>query len=284
MNKIQKIYELLHRVYGPQGWWPIISNKTLLCEYRGYAPKNDEERFEICCGAILAQNTSWYPGVVRALQQLKLGRPFTKKELEVMQKAEILRAKISEKPKKITKANILTQNTAWKNVEKAIENLNRKDLLAIEKIKKTNVKKIARLIRPAGYYNQKAERLKIVAEYFLKHFKNKTIPKREELLKVKGIGPETADSILLYAFKQPYFVVDAYTRRIFSRLGFFKENEKYDKIQEFFMDNLPKENKKKTVEIYKEYHALIVELAKRSCRKRAECLACIMKKSCRNSK
>ncbi|MCX6707174.1 MAG: endonuclease [Candidatus Woesearchaeota archaeon] len=170
---------------------------------------------------------------------------------------------------------ILTQNTAWTNVEKAIENLNRAKLLSIDKIRKVPVKNIAGLIRPAGYYNQKAERLKIVAEYFSKHFKKRTIPSREELLKVKGIGPETADSILLYTFEQPYFVVDAYTRRVFSRLGLINKDADYEEIQKFFMENLPKN--KDTIKMYKEYHALIVELAKRNCRTKPICDLCLMK-------
>ena len=102
MNTLNQIYKTLNNEYGKQGWWPIINNKTLLCEYHTGAPKNDAERFEICIGAILAQNTSWYPGVVRALQQLKLGRPFTKKELEVIQKAEISQDGISENRKNKT--------------------------------------------------------------------------------------------------------------------------------------------------------------------------------------
>ncbi|MBD3313077.1 endonuclease III domain-containing protein, partial [Candidatus Woesearchaeota archaeon] len=113
----------------------------------------------------------------------------------------------------------LTQNTSWSNVEKAIENLNRAELLRIENIIKAPESRIAELIRPAGYFNQKAERLKLIADYFSEHFRDRTVPSRDDLLAVKGIGPETADSILLYAFGQPYFVVDAYTRRIFSRLG-----------------------------------------------------------------
>lgn len=280
MNKIQQIYCQLHNSFGPQGWWPIVNEKTLLCEYGTGAPRDEAERWEIIASCILAQNTQWYPNVVRAIQQLKLGRELNKQELEVIRKAEIIRKGISGNDKKVTGRDLLTQNTAWKNVEKAIENLNRAKLLGIDKIRKAPVKKIAQLIRPAGYYNQKAERLKIVAEYFSKYFKEKTIPKREELLKVKGIGPETADSILLYAFEQPYFVVDAYTRRIFSRLGLIKKDASYDEIQKFFMDNLPKN--KDIINIYKEYHALIVELAKSSCRAKSVCNACLLKNKCKN--
>jgi endonuclease-3 related protein len=218
---ILKIYNVLLKSYGPQGWWPLSKGKLNTRHHNG-PPKNNHDRWEVIAGSYL------------------------------------------------------TQNTSWKSVEKAIENLNRKNLLDIEKIKKADAKKIGECIRPAGYYNQKAERLKIAAEYFSRHFKNKTIPSREELLKLKGIGPETADSILLYAFGQPYFVVDAYTRRIFSRLGFFKQDEKYDLIQDLFMKKLPKK-----VDIYKEYHALIVEHAKTSCNKEPICLGCIIENKCK---
>lgn len=173
---------------------------------------------------------------------------------------------------------ILTQNTAWTNVEKAIYNLNKAKLLSAGKIAKTNVKKIALLIKPAGYYNQKAARLKIIADYFLKNkavFNKDAKELREELLKVKGIGPETADSIVLYAFEKPSFVVDAYTRRIFSRLGLCKENNKYEEIQKLFEKQLPLD-----VELFKEYHALIVEHAKRHCRKKPVCEKCVLKKEC----
>jgi len=176
---------------------------------------------------------------------------------------------------------ILTQNTAWTNVEKAIYNLNKQKLLSRKRILSTNTKKLAQLIKPAGYYNQKAERLRIVAGYFSdKRMKGisaeKDIAKlRKELLAVKGIGPETCDSILLYAFEKPIFVIDAYTRRIFSRLGFLKEDDSYDKWQELFMKSL-----KPDVGMFNEYHALIVELAKRHCRTRKECDLCILKKYC----
>ncbi len=184
---------------------------------------------------------------------------------------------------------ILTQNTSWKNVEKAIYNLNKSKLLDAEKIRKTNIKTVTKLIRPAGYYNQKAERLKIIADYIHKRplkklFEQDIEPLRKELLAIKGIGPETADSIILYSAEKPIFVVDAYTKRIFSRLGFFKENAKYDDVQKLFMDSFSnvKDEKKKT-EIFKEYHALIVEHAKRHCRTKTECDVCLLKKKCEAS-
>jgi endonuclease-3 related protein len=167
---------------------------------------------------------------------------------------------------------ILTQNTSWKNVEKAIFNLNKAKLVDIDKIKKINLKKLASLIKPSGYYNQKADRLKIIAEFFSKN----NSPKREQLLQVKGIGPETADSILLYAFQNPYFVIDAYTKRIFSRIGICKKDVKYEDLQSVFHKNLSKDTK-----IFNEYHALIVELAKQFCTKQPKCDNCPINSSCK---
>lgn len=176
----------------------------------------------------------------------------------------------------ITIGAILTQNTSWNNVEKAIYNLNKAKLLDIEKLTKTKQTKIAELIKPAGYYNQKAERLKIIAKIIKNNPKLlKENNLRELLLKTKGIGPETADSIILYAAEKPSFVIDAYTRRIFSRLGIINEKDKYDKIKEFFESNI-----KKDLNIYKEYHALIVQHAKQHCKTKPECNSCTLKDNC----
>ena len=106
---IKKIYNSLHKTFGKQGWWPIVNDKTLLCEYHNNAPRNESEALEIAFGAILAQNTQWYPNVVRAIQQLKLGRPFNKKELEVIRQLEIIHNAIPRNKQKRTKSTILTQ-------------------------------------------------------------------------------------------------------------------------------------------------------------------------------
>ena len=174
---------------------------------------------------------------------------------------------------------VLTQNTNWKNVEKALYNLSKNNLLSIEKIKKIKKEKLAELIRPAGYYNQKAERLKLIAEFLSKNQINKLKKEniktlREKLLNVKGIGPETADSIILYAFQKPMFVIDAYTQRIFKRLGYRKSN--YDEWQELFMDNLDKDHN-----LFNEYHALLVELGKNYCKKKPMCGKCPLNNSCK---
>jgi endonuclease-3 related protein len=283
MNKFEEIYKLLHKAYGKQGWWPIINDKTLLCEYGLKAPRNDSERFEIMIGAILTQGTQWYPNVVRAIQQLKLGRQFTKEELEVLRKAEMLNGKISERPKKLTKSEILTQNTAWTNVEKALEQLHKGRLVNHERILKTRQDKLAPLIRSAGYYNQKAERLIIMSE-FLKENSIASLMKRdagslrETFLGIKGVGPETADSIVLYAFGKPTFVIDTYTKRIFSRIGICGKDIDYSALQDIFMKSV-----KPDVKRYKEYHALIVEHAKRHCRAKPECAGCPIRSICKRN-
>lgn len=179
---------------------------------------------------------------------------------------------------------ILTQNTSWKNVEKAIINLNKEKVLSIESINQINIEKLKQLIRPAGYYNQKAERLKIIAN-FLKNNKIKDLKRlkieklRQTLLSIKGIGPETADSIILYGLNIPIFVIDAYTKRIFSRIGYLREDRPYQDWQSFFHKNLEKDTK-----VFQEYHALIVEHAKRFCRKKPLCSSCILKNDCKNAK
>jgi endonuclease III related protein len=160
-------------------------------------------------------------------------------------------------------STILAQNTRWKpNVERAIIEMNKKGLIDADKILDVKHEELAAAIRSAGYYNQKAKKLKNVAS-FLKQYPLKDLEKmglrkaRELLLSVNGIGPETADSILLYALEKPIFVVDAYTRRIFSGLGMIKEGAGYDEVQRLFMENLEHDAK-----MFNEYHALIVEHAK----------------------
>jgi endonuclease-3 related protein len=166
---------------------------------------------------------------------------------------------------------ILTQNTAWTNVEKAIANLNKKKLLSKEKIRKLPEKRLAELIRPSGYYNQKARKIKAMVKFL----DSKKPLSRKNLLKVWGIGPETADSILLYAYEQPFFVIDAYTGRVFTRLGLAKNNIEYEELQRMFHRKLPR-----NVKMYKEYHALIVEHCKRFCMKKPLCKECVIRNLC----
>lgn len=155
---------------------------------------------------------------------------------------------------------ILTQNTNWRNVEKAIINLIDADAIDPAIIANMRTSRLEKLIRPSGFFRQKAKRLKEFSRFVLSYdsFENfKQNVTRDELLGINGIGKETADSILLYACEKPYFVVDAYTRRLFSRLGLIRGDEEYDTIKQLFESKLPKD-----VEIYREFHALIVKHGK----------------------
>ncbi len=181
-----------------------------------------------------------------------------------------------ETPFEVALGAILTQNTNWSNVARVIQGLKEGGLLNPGALKALAEGELARLIRPAGYFNVKARRLKSFLG-FLEEFQDsmellaaadlETL--RPALLKVKGIGPETADSILLYALDQPTFVVDAYTFRILSRHGLLVEPCTYEDLRQLFMDHLPSE-----VGLYQEYHALLVRLGKEFCRPQPRCSAC----------
>ena len=166
---------------------------------------------------------------------------------------------------------VLAQNTNWGNVERAIKNLKAAGKLSPEGLHRTKLPELAQLIRPAGYFNVKAKRLKNLIDWFFENyngnlkemFSEKLDPLREGLLSVKGIGRETADSILLYAGDTPSFVVDAYTYRVLSRHLLIPEDSTYEEIKSFFEDNLPKD-----VQLYNEYHALLVKVGKDYCKPR----------------
>lgn len=175
---------------------------------------------------------------------------------------------------------ILTQNTSWSNVLKAIAQLNKKGVKTPNDVLLIDEKKLAELIRSAGYYNQKAKKLKILAD-FVKHNSIKKLEKmntqelRGLLLSVHGVGPETADSIMLYALNKPVFVIDTYTKRIMSRIGVCKADVKYDGLQQIFHDELTSDAK-----VFNEYHALLVEHAKRYCKTKPECKECPINRLC----
>ncbi|HWQ48602.1 MAG TPA: endonuclease III domain-containing protein [Methanosarcina sp.] len=224
---VRKIYDCLFASYGPQGWWPLTElheaggiNPTKTGSIQGYHPadytypQTRSQQFEIICGALLTQNTSWVQ-VEKALLNLK--QLFNLKQMHSFSPEAI----ISLDPETLKEA-----------------------------------------IRPAGYYNQKAIRLKTLACWFSEL--GARIPARTELLSLKGVGPETADSILLYAFKQPSFVVDAYTKRIITNLGLADEKANYNEIKALFEENLPED-----LAVYQEYHALLVEHAKRYYQKKS---------------
>ncbi|MBU4453344.1 hypothetical protein L6259_00855 [Candidatus Parcubacteria bacterium] len=218
--KVLNIYKKLLGYFGPQGWWPIFDTASGKCEYHTVGfPNPYSQRFEICVGAIL------------------------------------------------------TQNTTWKNVERALKNLSPN--IAPDFI--IDSKSLEELIKPAGYYNQKAKKLRIFSKWWLSRFSppfqsfsspfqgkvrrgsegdsEKIQGLRQELLSLWGIGPETADSILLYAFEQPIFVIDAYTKRLCKE--FEIEFKTYDEYREFFESRLPSDP-----QLFNEYHALIVAWGK----------------------
>lgn len=175
-----------------------------------------------------------------------------------------------ETPFEVMVGAVLTQNTSWSNVTKAIDNLRNGGLLSYESLSLCSADEIASYIRPSGYYNLKARRLRNLLDLIddgyagdLEHFlRDGLATARGKLLGVKGIGPETADSILLYACGQPIFVVDMYTHRVFSRHNLLMEESEYQGIQQIFMDNLPLD-----LQLFNEFHALIVRVATTFCKK-----------------
>jgi len=203
MEKPVSSYRSLLKELGPQGWWPVAEKGRPAYHKGDYSyPRNEEQQWEICVGALLVQNTN------------------------------------------------------WRNVERALGQLRGAGVVQAEDVLRIKKETLAQLVRPSGYYNQKAVSLKALASAvqagggvnrFLK-----TVS-RDSLLKVRGIGPETGDSILLYAGKRPFFVVDAYTRRVFG----FPATASYEEIQAYFEKNLPRDWR-----VYNEFHALIVEKGK----------------------
>jgi endonuclease-3 related protein len=185
---------------------------------------------------------------------------------------------------------ILTQNTAWTNVEKALENLKKQNILTIPAMIHAEEKNLKTMIQPSGFFNQKAQRLKLFASYLEKKyggdlqrfFSRDTSEIRHELLSMPGIGPETADSILLYSGDHLVFVVDAYTKRICHRFPFPVLSNSYDDIQQFFENNLSSTIPEKgRIPAYKEFHALLVELAKQYCwKKKPNCSICPLNHLC----
>lgn len=229
---ILSFYKKLLRAYGPQGWWPTTPPRGRSPRYvprRSLANLTKREKFEVCLGAIL------------------------------------------------------TQNTSWKNVTKGLENLLHSNILDLRRLHVLSPRQLHAHLRPTGYFRQKTRRVKAFVRHLLRlyrgdinRFLGRPLPAvRRELLNLRGIGPETADSMLLYAQGKPVFVVDAYTRRIGIRWGVLSKTDDYDKIQARFMDALPR-----SARIYGECHALLVELAKRHCRSVPQCGGCPVKKIC----
>ena len=186
----------------------------------------------------------------------------------------------AESPFEMMIGAILTQNTAWTGVEKAITNLKENDLLNPESISTVEPEGLTGLIRPAGYFNQKTKRIQSFTRWFLERFEGnikrmKEVPlleMREELLAQNGIGPETADSILLYALRHPTFVIDTYTYRMLHRHGFVGEESSYEEMKTVMEEQLPKEEA-----LFNDFHAQIVRVGKEYCRKKPKCEECPLK-------
>jgi endonuclease-3 related protein len=182
-----------------------------------------------------------------------------------------------ETPFEVAVGAILTQNTNWGNVEKAIANVRRERKLYAAALHALPASRLASLIRPAGYFNTKAKRLKHFIDFLVREYSGSMAKMKKEhadvirkkLLDVNGIGPETADSIVLYALEKPVFVIDAYTKRVLSRHNILDHDCSYDKSQELFHLNVERD-----VQLFNEYHALIVRVAKEYCRTKPLCAGC----------
>jgi endonuclease-3 related protein len=174
---------------------------------------------------------------------------------------------------------VLTQNTNWKNVEKAIDNLKKDNVLSPEKVLEKSSGRLKKLIRPSGFYNAKESTLRRLTMFvYNNNIKRMPTEKlRKKLIEIKGVGPETADSILLYAYRRPVFVIDAYTKRLIKRLR-LTDKKTYSELQDFFQSSLPEDT-----DLYAEFHALIVEHCKSICKKVPQCENCFMKDDCPES-
>jgi endonuclease-3 related protein len=180
-------------------------------------------------------------------------------------------------PFEIAVGAILTQNTNWGNVEKAIRNLKERKMLSAKAIHNLCIDELALLIRPSGYFNIKAKRLRSFIDYLIRNYggsmarmkKGQTESLRRELLSVNGIGQETADSILLYALDKPVFVIDAYTKRVLSRHGIMSMNSSYEEYQEMFHREIDED-----IRLFNEYHALLVRVGKEHCKPQPRCEEC----------
>lgn len=188
----------------------------------------------------------------------------------------------ADSPFEVMVGAVLTQNTAWSNVERAIGNLVERDKLNAADIVRARNDHLALWLRPSGYFNIKAQRLKNFCRWYLEQggyrrlARMRTGDLRRALLSVNGIGHETADDILLYAFGRPVFVIDAYTRRLFARLGLVAGDEPYDELRLALERSLGED-----ATLFNEYHALIVRHAKEHCRVRPRCTGCVLRRGCR---
>ena len=189
----------------------------------------------------------------------------------------------ADSPFEVMVGTVLVQSTAWRNVEHAIGNLKASNSMSPAAIRDMNLRKLEELVRPSGFFRVKARRLTALCEFLGERYSDSikrmgerpTAELRLELLEIYGIGEETADDILLYAFDRPVFVVDAFTRRIFHRLGWCRQEAGYGEIQRMFHDQLSRD-----AAIFNEYHALIVRHGNTTCRKSPDCASCPLLPDC----
>ncbi len=186
----------------------------------------------------------------------------------------------ADTPFEVAIGAILTQATAWRNVVKAIDNLKKAKVFSPEDIHDISQENLETLLTPSGYFRMKAKKVRAFVDHIVERpmsemFKQDVKELRQELLSIYGVGPETADSVILYAAEKPSFVVDTYTYRLLSRLGWVEGNFHYERLRAFFMDNLPTD-----VELFNEYHALIVRHGARVCQKTPDCITCSLQMEC----
>ena len=189
----------------------------------------------------------------------------------------------ADSPFEVMVGAVLVQSTAWRNVEHALDNLKEADALSPATIRDMNLDTLELLIRPSGFYRVKARRLKALCDFLGDHYADSirlmdeqtTDELRDELLAVHGVGQETADDILLYALDRPIFVIDAFTRRIFHRLGLIRQDPSYAELQKLFHDHMPGD-----AAVYNEFHALLVRHGNTTCRNRPDCDACPLLQDC----
>jgi len=190
-----------------------------------------------------------------------------------------------DSPFEVIVGAILTQQSTWTNVEKALKNLKDKNILNPSSIANLPMDELKILVKPSGFFNQKAERLKYMSQYIMDKYQgnielffnknNKEL--RQELLGLKGVGLETADSIILYSAEKNEFVIDAYTKRIYSRLGLVKDTIDYESLKDYIIKDIPEE-----LMIYQEFHGLLVLTGKNLCKKKdPKCMECPLNKKCK---
>ncbi len=231
------LYDELYKNYNSQGWWPLVDLKPEI---------NPTQR---------GRYTGYHPG----------NFDYPKNDDQIFE---------------IMIGTILAQNTSWVNAEKALWNLSQKNLISESKLKDVDLDDLAQIIRPSGFFNQKAIKIQNMLHFlqknpisYLKTLEINVL--RQNLLVIKGVGPETADSIILYAFRKPIFVVDAYTKRLLSRIGLIPEKSSYEYIQNLFHAQISAD-----FVVYNEFHALIVQHCVYICSSKPKCSMCFLNQYC----